>query len=100
MLSAGEAGWLSERALSGGSEAIRPFLEHIECRVREAAGCGRRRIDHPFAEAARRPAVGQPEAEVLAAVRRAVEAEGYAWTSHPDPDPGHPCSRPYDSISW
>lgn len=31
---------------------------------------------------------------------RKLEAEGMRIIQHPEPDPGHPCSRPYTELSW
>jgi len=90
-MDADEARRLADRAPAGDAEAVGSYLRHIEGRIRQAARGGRRSMRDPFAT------VHEPDGEVLAAVRRTVEAAGYTWTDHPDPDPG---SRPYTSISW
>ena len=34
------------------------------------------------------------------ALMRSLEEDGFAIKYVADPDPGHPCSRPYTEISW
>jgi|GEM_PF-2359587 len=95
MLDASEARRLTDGALTSDADAVRSYLKHIEGKIREAARKGRRSVSHPFSGP-----IHAPDGTILEAVRKAVEGKGYTWTDHPDPDPGHPCSRPYTSISW
>jgi len=100
MLDAREARRLTDEALEPEAEAIKPFLERVEARVRKAAKEGQRTIAHPFMHFEGMPRLDSPSGAVQTAVRKAVEAMGYTWTSHPDPDPGSPTSGPYTTISW
>lgn len=95
MMDANDARRMTDEALGEDAEAVRPYVEHVEARVRDAAGRGRAMIAHPFS-GMRDP----PPREVGAAVRRAMEARGFKWTDHPNPDPGHPAAGPYTTVSW
>lgn len=44
--------------------------------------------------------LGLPTREQQDALRKRLIAEGYEVVDHPDPDPGHPASRPYTTVSW
>lgn len=33
-------------------------------------------------------------------LKKLLEDDGYKWEDHLDPDPGHPCSAPYTTLSW
>lgn len=41
-----------------------------------------------------------PSTEEREAIRKHFENAGFKWEDHPDPDPGHPASRPYTTLSW
>jgi hypothetical protein len=43
---------------------------------------------------------GMPTREQQDALRKRLIAAGYAVVDHPDPDPGHPASGPYTTVSW
>lgn len=82
---------------------IRTFFRRLRTFFRRAAEEGRSEITHPFV----RPddtypaSPGEwPRHEVQEAVWRALTIEGYKVTHHPDPDPGHPGSGPYTTVSW
>ena len=86
------------------SETLR-WLATAGARIRRAAEEGRSEITHPFM----RPDNTYPELpkemewprpEVQEAVWRALTIEGFKVTHHPDPDPGHPGSGPYTTVSW
>lgn len=99
MMSAEDARRMTADALGPDAELIRPYMEHVEARVRAAVAAGKRRIDHPLS------GLGGGGTSWIApatedAVRKALEAAGYTWTHYPDPDPGHPAGGAYDTLSW
>lgn len=107
MLDAKEAGLITEKALAGDAEIVKPYLKYIEIKIREAAQQGKRKINHPFCgcgTANRRSGEKSyppyPHSEVEKAVRKIMESKGYTWTEYPDPDPGSPGSGPYTTVSW
>ena len=106
MFTADHARKLRDQALGDPVGAtIGPILVFVHERIRRAAEEGRSEITHPFV----RPDNTYPELpkdmewprhEVQEAVWRALTIEGFKVTHHPDPDPGHPGSGPYTSVSW
>ena len=99
MLDAQKASEITEEALAADAEIIKPYIAHIERKIKFAAKCGKREINHPFSRDGRH-CVPHPIPDIKKAVRMAVELNGYTWIDHPDPDPGSPTSRPYTTISW
>lgn len=82
---------------------IGPWMDYIQAAILKAALAGRFTLTHPFMD--RRSDVGSsvpeyPSPDMQKAIRKALEALGFTWTDHPDPDPGHPGSSPYSEISW
>ena len=94
MLNADDARRMTENALSPDAEIIRPYVKHVLTKVAAAAKEGRREIAHPLRVL---PGI-LPDAKE--AVRKAIEVLGYTWTHHSNPDPGHPASSEYDTVSW
>jgi hypothetical protein len=41
-----------------------------------------------------------PTTEQQQAIKTHYLNHGYTWGDHDDPDPGHPCSRAYTTLSW
>ena len=78
---------------------IEPLLKHVHKRIAEAANKGRFEITHPLQDlptgVCKWPSVEEQEALWLA-----LQKEGWKVTHHPDPDPGHPASGPYTTVSW
>ncbi len=68
-------------------------------RIRATAQQGKTSIAHPFSglDGSR---VGMPTREQQDALRQKLVADGYSVDDHPDPDPGHPCSGAYTTVSW
>lgn len=74
---------------------IKPQLDHIYSLIRLAAEGGRDSISAPFFTKGTYPTPAEREA-----IYSKLKDDGYKVVDHPDPDPGHPCSRPYTTISW
>lgn len=98
MLSASEAEQMSKRALSTDNEMMKPYMDHICFKIESAAEQGKREITHPFSDLNKN--TPYPSLEVQQAVRIGLQKLEYTWTNHPNPDPGHPGSAPYVTISW
>jgi hypothetical protein len=94
-MNAQKAKELTNQNLKG--PAIEPFLSHIYKRIEEAASKGQFEIYHPFhgLERGIYPTITQQEA-----IWQKLREDGYAVNHFPDPDPGHPGSGPYTTISW
>lgn len=99
MLNSENAAKITKDSLVPESVIIVPYMEHIDKRIRTEALAGRRSISNPFSRSSA-SGIGYPSIEIVQAVRKAVEQLGYSWQDHPDPDPGHPCSSSYTTISW
>lgn len=97
-LDASDARRMTEKGLEPASDAVRPYVEHVLRRVADAAGEGEREISHPLRGVP--PGIGYPTPDAKEAVRKALEAKGFTWTHHPDPDPGDPRGGEYDTVSW
>jgi hypothetical protein len=76
-------------------ERVRGFLHQVTQKIKEACQAGRRSITDPFDYGINGISMDEREA-----VKEQLVAMGYIWKSHPDPDPGHPCSGPYETLSW
>lgn len=98
MMNAEAARRMTESALSPGAEIVQEYLRHVETKVISAAAEGKRQISHPLSGLP--PGNRYPDPTVMDAVRKALEANGYTWTHHPNPDPGHPGSSEYETVSW
>ena len=94
-MDANEARWMTEKALGAASDAVRPYVEYVLTKVAMAAEKGQRQIAHPLSGSP-----GSPSPDTREAVRKALEAKGFTWTHHPDPDPGDPRGGEYDTVSW
>jgi len=88
-----EARALAESKLHG--PVIAPLLAHVKGRIKEAADKGQFQIAHPLYGYKKWPDHEQTEALWLA-----LQKEGWKVVHHPDPDPGHPASGPYTTVSW
>lgn len=75
--------------------ALRPLIEDATGRIMKAAERGESRCAHPLYGYKGRCCDRMKEA-LWAELRRL----GFAVKHHPDPDPGHPASAPYDEVSW
>lgn len=98
---AGDARQLAQANLKG--PVIKPWVDYILAVVTAAAREGRFSFTHVFRD--RRSDVGYsapeyPNSDMQSAIKREIERLGFKWIEHPDPDPGHPASGPYNEISW
>lgn len=41
---------------------------------------------------------GRPIRDYSEEIRSVLKTQGFQIVDHPDPDPGHPCSRPYTTL--
>lgn len=98
MIDAEAAKKITTEALAPEATLIKPYLDHIESKIRTAAKDGKREIAHPFA--GRPDGLAMVSSSIERAVRKALESSGFCWTDNPNPDPGHPSSSAYTSISW
>lgn len=74
-------------------KVVPPMVSAIKQRIVKAAQEGKTSINDPLK--------GITDGHTYKGqIRIALEADGYRWTDHPDPDPGHPASRPYTEVSW
>lgn len=96
LMTADEARKLTDNALRPTSVAMGPWMDVVMRRIKAAAKAGKRSVVHPF-DGIRMPG---PDWEVKKAIRNALQQMGYEWIDHPNPDPGHPASRPYIEIKW
>lgn len=95
-MNAEEAKKLTEKSLQG--SAIGSFVEDLDRKIKTAAEQGKSSIDpHLSISALRRKS---PTNEIWEAIRKHYESKEFNWKAHPDPDPGHPGSRPYVVLSW
>lgn len=93
-MNAEQARKLCEQSTSGPS--IAPFIGYINTKIEAAAKRGERSIQDPLSGI--RSVAPSPAA--ANAIWLDFRSRGFAVTHHPDPDHGHPCSRPYTEISW
>lgn len=95
-MNAEEARKLTKSNLSG--PVIQKFIEALDRKIEDAARNGKSGFD-PWLHLAglRTPS---PNGTQKDAIQRHYVALGYSFRDYPDPDPGHPCSRPYTMISW
>lgn len=104
LLDATDARRLTDNART--ENTIRPYLTHIDEKIRKAIADGRWQITDPLSglhSSDLRP----PHPDVKDAVQRAVEAKGYVWESHVGggwgpggTQPPAGAGEPYDTISW
>ena len=76
---------------------IAPLKEHVMQRICDAAEQGKFEIAYPLHGY---PVQKWPSSAELEALWTALLLEGWKVGHHPDPDPGHPASAPYTTISW
>jgi hypothetical protein len=92
-MKATDARKLTNKHLKG--PAIQPYLVKIYEAVDSAARNGRNSITNPLYT----NGINIPS-HLHEAVEAALRLDGYTITNHPDPDPGHPCSGAYTTLSW
>ena len=95
-MNADEARKITDDNLKG--PAIEAYVEALDKLIGDVARKGKGAID-PMVVLYR--IVSKTDGHVPRdAVKKHYEARGYRWVDHVDPDPGHPASRPYTTLSW
>jgi hypothetical protein len=92
-MNAKEARALTNKNLMG--PAIKEYMDVIHDHISMAAQRGESNITNPLY-------VGRKSVpfHLHEAVLDALRSEGFKIVDHPDPDPGHPASGPYTTLSW
>lgn len=96
-MNAQEARNITNENLKG--SVIKPYIECIDRKIERAAIEGKSSLHRPEVGAANGVDFYLTGAE-LKAVKEHYIGEGYEWIDNPDPDPGHPCSGAYTTLSW
>lgn len=78
-------------AIENAKKIVAKMREDIDAQVAIAAGLGKSEMVY-----------FQPHMEYFVAERlwMGLRMDGFKVNHVSDPDPGHPCSRPYTTISW
>lgn len=92
-MKAEEARKLAQENLKG--VVIEPLLERTYGLIRKASLEGKSQIVDPLSGL--RCMVSQDQRD---AVYDKLREDGYKVVHHPDPDPGHPASHAYTTVSW
>jgi hypothetical protein len=92
-MNAQQARKLTNTTLRG--EMLAPLIAHVYKRIELSAKSGQSSLCHPF-----QGYQPYPRLELQEALWNALRTDGYTVKHHPDPDPGHPASAPYDEVSW
>lgn len=93
-MKAADAKLLTHKNLTGG--LLKPLREYVDTRIAAAAQKGKSEVNHPFQGFKG----GYPSEALQQALWASLRNDGYTVEHHPNPDPGHPCSSAYDSVSW
>lgn len=96
-MNANEARELARGNLSG--VVIDPIVTRLIGQIRKAAEQGRFSLTIDWSSLSG-PSSYWVNTEEREATFQRLRDMGYKVTQHPDPDPGHPCSHPYDEVSW
>lgn len=88
-----EARKLSQSTVKG--RACHVLVANIKDRIKKRARQGDFSLTDPFGSDL--SGLTEPKKQAVIA---ALRAEGYQVIEHEDPDPGHPCSRPYIEVKW
>ena len=73
---------------------IKDLIQDVDKAIEKACKTGKLGLD-PITAMQR-----YPNSEEERAVKEHYICQGYTWEYHDDPDPGHPCSRAYITLSW
>jgi len=92
-MKADEARDITRKNLQG--PVIEPILASIYERIKGAALQGRSSIMNPFTNFKKHPTPAEERAVFMR-----LRQDGFEVIRHDDPDPGHPCSRPFTEIRW
>jgi len=95
-MKAAEARAITDASLRG--PVIDRWVRALAANIRVTAEKGQHSFD-PWQHLASQRMPG-PKPDERDAIVQHFQALGYKITDHSDPDPGHPCSRPYTTLSW
>lgn len=95
-LNAEDARKLTRENLRG--PAIESFVATLNQKIKMVAAEGKSSFD-PLAYLGS-VRTTSPSSEQREAIKLHFLEAGFQWQDFPDPDPGHPCSRPYTKLSW
>ena len=76
------------------------YVSSIDSRIKSLAESGKSSMHSPQLGIAKFGPMFHLTAAERKAVRLHYESKGFTWTEHADPDPGHPCSSSYTTLSW
>jgi hypothetical protein len=85
------------------TERLDTFEARVVEKIKAACKLGRRHINYPFpfdGMPLLRDGIGGITSEERDMLKARLVALGYDWKDHDEPDPGHPCSRLYSTLSW
>ena len=97
-MKASEARKLTEKHLK--TTAIEDFVKQIDEKIVEAATKGQSSLHNPFSNLKKNGTFSFMNGDVEDALKAHYRSNGYKVEDHPDPDPGHPASGPYTTLSW
>lgn len=69
------------------------YGKNIDARIKSAAQSGKNNVIHPFLGL-------NLSYDKKKALKLYYMNKGFNVIDHPDPDPGHPASRPFTEIKW
>jgi hypothetical protein len=95
-ISAEEARKITQDNLRG--PAIETFVSTLTNKIKMVAKEGKSSLDPWMYLSGLRGT--QPTHEQREAIKLHFIKAGFKWTDNPDPDPGHPASRAYTTVSW
>ncbi len=94
-MKASDARRITDKSL--GTHVIDGQVRVLTEAIHEAAKAGKSAID-PWQ--ALGSADKYPQGDEQKALTKHFHREGFVIKDHPNPDPGHPCSRAYTTLSW
>ena len=97
-INAKDARALTVKNLQG--EVIEDYVVQIDKKIHVACAAGASKINHPASGLKKNGNLSLLSTGVREAIKAHYENRGFLYEEHPDPDPGHPCSGPYSSLSW
>lgn len=80
------------------SIVIEPYVSSLSNKIENVAKEGKSSFDPWLYISSLRGM--SPTTEAKEMIRQHFEQAGFKWVEHADPDPGHPGSRAYTTLSW
>lgn len=74
----------------------KPYIEAIDAKIEEAASNGAFKITHPF----HIDGLTYPDSAMIAHISNYYTEQKFTIKLNPSPDPGHPCSTEFYTLSW